>query len=136
MTNPARKMLRAKRKGKQAQKKKDQRFMRHRLKNLAALPHVIREWGKTVLGGFEAKGLVAGSVIPKPPTGKGLSLWRVVFVLPDGIQCAECGATSNDGEARYTVFTSGESKWLSASCVDCHKTREPGMPASPQKGDA
>jgi len=134
MTNPARKMLRAKKKGVLAQKKKDKRFMRHRLQNLAALPHVIREWGKTVLGGFESKGLVAGSVIPKPPTADN-KLWRVVFVLPDGIQCAECGETSSDGEARYTVFNSGENKWLSASCLACHKTREPGKTAPHQKGD-
>ena len=135
MAKSVRRMLRAKEAAKRSQLKRDKKFMRHRKESLGLLPNTIREWAKNALGGFEGEGLPVGHVMPKRP-GPDSDIWRVVFVLPDGIQCAECGATSNDGEARYTIFSVDGTKWLSVSCADCHKTREPGNTPSPQKGDA
>ncbi|MHA1573041.1 MAG: hypothetical protein ACTSX8_03520 [Alphaproteobacteria bacterium] len=135
MTKANRLVSRAGKSRARAQHKQDKKFMVHRKRNLALMPHLIREWAKNVLGEFEDKGLIAGSVMPKPPTSDN-ELWRVVFALPTGLQCAECGEMSQDSEARYTVFSIDDTKWLSASCFACHKSREPGNVVSPQKGDA
>lgn len=135
MTSPARQVARAKKAKDKLRARKDRKFMIRRKESLTLLPNVIRDWARDTLADFEDKGLTAGSVMPKMPS-RDNNLWRVVFVLPEGIQCAECGETSSDGEARYTIFRVEETRWLSASCFACHKSREPGNVESPQRGDA
>jgi len=114
--------------------KEESKVMRKRKRDLESLPQVILEWVKNTIGDFRSRGIAPGTVMPKSPTADN-TLWRIIFVHQQGVQCSECGEVEPDKEAHYSVVNSQELKWLSASCSECHNSRMNGSAMSPLEGD-